>query len=173
MLYLLWVVLNITVALGLFLLFFDWLGFVKSRFGLFVAILVGVISIGAITNGQKKLSEQKAEIISPCLTEIGVDYDGYRGFERIALESNLIQTVYFDYFLCNSEKEMSVSPLTPLGVSLSGLVLGFDWETNHILKINGPEDEGQVYKIHGRLNWKLLGLQIFAQSKEYEVVILN
>ncbi|MFC0261705.1 hypothetical protein [Fontibacter flavus] len=171
MLYLLWVVLNITLVLGLFILFFDWLGFVKSRFGWFIAILVGLISLGAITNGQKKISEQEKEIISPCLTENGVNYEGYRGFERLALESNLIQTVYFDYFLCNSQKEVNVSALTPLGVSLSGLVLGFDWETNHILKINGPEDEGLEYKIHGRINWKLLGLQIFAQSKEYEVVL--
>lgn len=171
MLHLLWFLLNLLLGLGLLLLFFDWLGFVKSRFGWIVAILVGIISIGAITNGQKKIREQKTEIISPCLTEFGVDYEDYVGFERIALERNLIQTVYFDYFLCNSKKQMSLSTLTPLGVSLSGLVLGFDWETDHMLKIYGKEHERLEYRINGLLKWKLLGLQIFAQSKEYEVVL--
>lgn len=168
---LLWFLLNIAAVFGLFLLFLDWLGFVKSRFGWFVAILVGVISIGAITKGQEKVSEQETVTISPCASDINAENDAQGSFERIALESNLIQTIYFDYFFCNSHNEKLTSTLIPGQVNLSGLVLGFDWETMHIVKIKGQEDERIAYKINGMLHWKILGLQFFSQSKEYEVVL--
>lgn len=168
MVHLLWFLLNLALGIGLVILFFDWLGFIKSRFGWFSAIFVGLISFHAISPQKEKVNQQ-TEIVIPGASQGQLTECPKATFEKALLDSNLMQNLILTYFTCLDEEGQRTYHVDPQYIDLHGFQLGFHWQTLDFLKLEDNPGFEESYKVMGNLEWRLLGMTLYVQKKEFLV----
>jgi len=161
MIYLVWAILNI----GLFLFFvfvcFRATKLIKEKLGLFASIIF-VFTLLSFVDAPNSSEQKLGETF-----DFNLDKDENKTYnnkrsEHVTLDNNLI------FFInLNMVYNKNVDTITPIlaGSAMSGLVAGHRWKAQTVT----ANVVGQTikYTVDGLIEWKLLGLNIYTQSKTY------
>jgi hypothetical protein len=167
MLHLLWSILNIGLLLVFFYYAYKATLFIRQRLGLFVSILF----VGALLSFAS--SPRQNPGTTAWKSGLAAGTPEYKGFDRIksvylTLEKN--GPIHIDLSLnCGQYNNDPALYPSSAGSTITGFVAGYTWTASPIF---ADTIAGNIqYHCSGILNWKLLGMTIYAEEKSYAGII--
>jgi len=169
MLYLIWALLNIAILVFLILACIKATKLIREKFGLFAAIVfvIGLLSfvVGADSDQENKQSGPNQMTAWKFTPERNMETNSTR-FQILTLQRNLISGYELVIRYGKNKQDQLNTPVDANSWTI-GLVTGTKWKPSSII-INKTEDNNRFqYSVNGTVEWKLLGITIFSQPKEY------
>ncbi|TGN24481.1 hypothetical protein [Empedobacter tilapiae] len=155
---LIWTFINIAIFIYLLFICFELLKLIKTKIGFVKTI---VLTIGFISIISKNTNNENDSI--ELLNETSINSEKYKIEETI--ESNIISKIKLSLFYSNNKNEVE---FTSAKTEKFGLTSGTELKI-HSIAINKAEiNKKYNYNILGSKEWKLLGIGIYTENKEYE-----
>jgi hypothetical protein len=169
MLYLLWGLINIGLFLFFIILCFQATKLVRERVGMFAAFVfvIGLLSFVGHSekddNNEKRTSDnRKWKFVSEDSVEASISRP-----LSIDLEDNLVSTKNLSVSYGKSKSQQRNTPIDAYS-STEGFVSGTKWKPVLISVTPTADNTRFQYVVVGVVEWKLLALTIYSQSKTYE-----
>lgn len=168
MLQLLWGIINI----GLFL-FFAYVSIravklVYEKIGLLAAVVfvVGLMSVSQSEGGSTRYKKDNEGFISEDSIKTGT-----RTMINVCIDKNLLSSR--DLFI-HYGKSKQGNLNTPINASsaVNGFVSGISWEPQSVSVSRTSNDGEFSYNVLGTVVWKLMGIKLYSQAKQYEGIAL-
>ncbi len=163
MIFLLWAILNIGLFLFFIFICFRATRLIREKLGLISSIIFvfGLLSfVGGSNSDTQKLGER---------FKFNFNKDKPRQVENTnivttTLDKNLIfkRVLLIQYSWANDSS--SVVPVSAYSV-MAGFVAGHRWQTSYVSA--NAEGTRIRYAVFGSIEWKLLGMTVYTQSKNY------
>ena len=169
MLYVLWALLNLGLALYFIRLCFRATKLIRINLGLFASIVfaLGLLSfIGS--SGSKNVSENSANNQAKkwTFTPENVLVSNTKKFTRVSIDKTLLSTTDL-VVLWDREKASTRSVPIEATSTTAGFATGHTWKTTFI-RVDTTSTVGKLsYAVEGLLEWNLLGASIYVQPKTY------
>ena len=165
MLHLLWSALNIALLVYFIVICFRATRLIRENSGLFTSLLFGfgllsfIVQPGKVKNTENQIVKQ-----------------GFVAQDRLDPTSMKSITLALEESLGNSTNlrihygKDSTGKLAPIDAfsSQNGFVGGREWEPHRILVKTGADGDDFNYTVDGILRWRLLGVTVYYQGKNYQ-----
>ncbi len=166
MLYLIWSILN-----GIVFIYFLYLiiGFITKGKRIFkppfkvVSIIILIIGISQIFFGAKAEKHDNHIVLVA-----GNHENNTAKTERLVLEENL--TFDIKLFVTYAKEQDVYKPLEGFS-TLTGFVMGYQWEFQNFDANSYKPNETATYTASGTLKWNLFGITIYSESKTFNGII--
>lgn len=158
MIQLIWGILNVAIFIAFIIICFQAIRFIREKLGLFACVIfaLGLLSFTSKPNGN---SEFKQFDLNNKTAKVTNNTNGSN--ERIVIEDNLISKITLSV-------NYTAKELLTAQSSREGFVSGTNWHPISII-LNKSNGENQyVYSVYGTLEWRLLGINIYSQSKNFK-----
>ena len=170
MLYLIWALLNVAILVFLILGCIKATKLIKEKFGLLASIVfvVGLLSfvIGSNIDEENKQPRQNQMMTWKFTPQENIETFSNR-FHDLRLQRNLISSYGLSIRYGKDKVDQLNTPIDASSFTV-GLVSGTKWEPTSI-SINKTDDNNKFqYSVSGTVEWKLAGITLFTQSKEFE-----
>lgn len=163
MLYLLWVILNIVVFLLYIYVTYKATSLLRQKFGVGVALffVIGLLSFVSGTGNEKDETSFKPA----AQKSVSVNLQEQNSYTAL-LEDNLAFEIKLD-LVTNKATTQTPFETVIYYTHVSGFVAGHKWKPA-VATFNYNNSNRTIhYEVHGVIDWKLLGIQLYAQSKVY------
>ena len=169
MLYLLWGLLNILLFLYFIIICFKATRLLREKVGLLASIIfvIGLLSfIGQSNKGSDNKEPNSNQIKTWKFTsEDSINRNATSSVD-IVLEKTLVSKYHLG-LKYGKDRQQRNSPISAYSLT-TGLTSGTTWKPVTIV-VNRTNDNYKFeYLVDGVVEWKLLGLTIYSQQKEYE-----
>ncbi len=166
MLELIWGILNVILIIYFIIICFKSVKMIKEKIGV-LASLVFVIGLLSFISkpDEKKITEKNIEILNQTNPKKSFNGNSYLRFAT--LEDNLTSKIELK-ILCGEKESDNELIILNVDCNRSGFTSGTNWNT---LSIDVDKEKGEnfcKYNISGVLEWKILGITIFSQIKDFE-----
>lgn len=175
MTYLLWGLLNIGLFIFFIVICFKATKLIREKVGLFASIIFvfGLLSFVSNSNNDNDNREPNSNKIK---TWKFISDDSLKGNDSYILESVLEKTLVSTYYLgikyCKDKQRQINIPVNSYS-STTGFISGTNWKPTSII-VNKTNDNNKFeYFVDGVVEWKILGLTIYSQPKEYKGIALT
>ncbi|SCY98293.1 hypothetical protein SAMN02927916_4513 [Flavobacterium anhuiense] len=158
MLELIWGILNVILFLGLLVFCAKKAAEIRAKVGLSVAILFSFFALSFITRPSNEEKDKKFEFENREIEKQSSNRNTY--LSKITLEDDLCTKFQLN-IICDGENARSAL------IQRTGFIGGTEWSTLYI-NINKTEREKTFeYQIGGTRKWKILGVEIYSEYKEF------
>jgi hypothetical protein len=162
MLELIWGLINIAILIYFVIICFKSTKVIKEKLGIFASLIfvLGLLSFIAKPSDE----ESKSEIFD--LQNPTIKQNTFKGntfSTRIILEENLTTTIGMSIMFGENENKL-ISAQT----NRSGFVSGTNWNVENVSIEKSKTDNKCFYNVSGTLEWKILGLKIYSESKYFK-----
>jgi hypothetical protein len=164
MLDLLWGILNIVALISFFFGCFKTTKHLYRRFGSAASLLFVVVILSFVSATDKK--ERVARVESVPLGSTGENNQNTY-LEHVTLEKNLVAQINLDVTFSQARQTGKLVPLSGW-VHYAGFVSGKKWRTSEIIVNTSADSKGFVYKVYGKMEWRLLWLSLYSETKTFE-----
>lgn len=156
---LIWGILNIAIFIAFIVICFQALKFIREKMGLFACVIFALGLLSFTSKPKDNNSEFKQFDLNNKTAKVANSNNGRN--QRIVIDDNL-----------TSKMSLSVNytakELLNAQSSREGFISGTNWYPISII-LNKSNGENQyVYSVYGTLEWRLLGITIYSQSKKFE-----
>lgn len=156
---LIWGILNAAIFIAFILICFQAIRFIREKFGLFACVIFAFGLLSFISKPKDINSEYKKFDLNNKVTKVPNVTNGHN--KSIVIEDNL--TSKMNLSVGYTEKEL----LTAQCIR-EGFVSGTNWHPISIIVNKSTGENQYVYSVYGTLEWSLLGITIYSQSKKFE-----
>ncbi|WP_298140815.1 hypothetical protein [Flavobacterium sp.] len=165
MLELLWGILNIAILVYFIIICFKVIKIVRENLGgiatlIFVLGLMSFIAKANVENNKIKTFEIKDE--SKIIGEEKIN--GHIFTEDIILEKKIVTTIGATITFKEYDQQVRIINLYTM---MNGFISGIDWKASNVA-ITKNKDNSYHYQITGTKDWRVLGIRIYTQLKEYK-----
>lgn len=163
MLYLLWAILNIGVFLLFIYVTYQATRLLRQKFGVGVALffVIGLLSFVSSAGTES----EDAGFKPASQKSVSVNLQEQNHYSAL-LEDNLAFEIKLD-LITNKATVQAPFEAVNYYTHVSGLVAGHKWKPA-VATFNYNSSKSTIhYEVHGVIGWKLLGIQLYAQSKIY------
>ena len=164
MLELIWGILNIAILIYFIIICFKVIKIVRENLGIIATIIfvIGLMSFISKNNNENKTVETFE--INDESKIIGEDkITGHIFDQDIIVEKELATTILAKITFKEYDQQVRVLNANS---TLTGFASGIEWKTSNI-EITKNKDNSYNYEITGTKNWKLLGVKVYTQLKEF------
>ncbi|WP_298903454.1 hypothetical protein [uncultured Psychroserpens sp.] len=166
MIYLLWSIVNLTIA---FYFLYLVVGFIRKGMRIFnpkfkvvsaFVMLIGIVQVISAVNSEEKTNQ----------ITITNNYNKKNNskIEKVKLEDNL--TFDINMFVKYSIEQNQWIPIES-NSSITGFVSGYDWEFTAIETDNYKPNGKAEFTANGILKWQLFGITVYNESKTFNGMI--
>lgn len=162
MIHLLWAILNFGLYVITICFFINKSKEIKEKVGSFVALVFVFLLLSYLDRFTDKENERQEALwknTSNSKIENTISKD-------IVLEKNLISRIELSLFCGNDIVTHQIIPESGF-TGFFGFTLGRDWETISITMNESSTNKWQ-YIVDGNMNWKILGITIYTETKSFE-----
>ncbi|MHB8208982.1 hypothetical protein [Mucilaginibacter sp.] len=169
MLYLIWCLLNVGVFLYFVLICFEAIKIIRERIGVFAAVIfvLGLLSFTNQSNSDDEHMESKSSNVK---TWRFLPQDSLATTQRYSVivmyEKTFVSNYNLEIGYNLDEKTNAVIPIDACSY-LTGIICGTVWKPTSIAVNKTPAGNKLTYVINGVVDWKLLGLTLDSQPKQY------
>ena len=163
MIELIWGILNIAVGIYFVVICLLSTKIIREKLG-FLASLVFVFGILSFVSKPNNEGE-KSKVID---LQTQSNFEGNTYLKNVILENNIAAEIIFMVKFGEIGKEKK---LISAQVNRSGFVSGTNWETENITFEKSDFENKYVYNVNGTLEWKIFGLKLYSESKEFKGLI--
>jgi hypothetical protein len=167
MLYLIWTLLNIALAVYFIILCFKAARLLKERIGLYAAVIftLGLISfVGNSGKNRGSIGEnpnvKKWNFVSRDNVVSGSLQSAHATIDKTWISEIQLMVLHG----CDKSSNQTVP--VEANSSWSGFVSGYDWEPT-IISVHATTGREYKYTVIGILHWKLLGISLYSQHKTF------
>lgn len=170
MLYILWSLLNIGLFLFFIITSFRATKLIKERFGLFAALIFVFGLLSFINNPNN--NQENHEPNSNKLRTWKFDFDdapelNSTDYLDIELEKTIISKYELGIEYGKAGQTQHIIPISA-NSRTTGFISGTNWKPSSII-VNKTGDNNRLdYSVSGIVEWRLLGLTVYSQPKEYK-----
>lgn len=170
MLHILWGILNIAVFIFFVIIFFRAIRLIREHFGLFAAIIFVLGLFAFMRSSEKDRTNEPGNNI-PIRTFTFVSIDSVHipltNSIRVILEKTPISK-YMLFIHYGIDRRTQITMPVHASSYATGITSGLDWRPVAVV-VNRTSESGKFsYQVDGTLEWNLLNLTLYSQSKSYE-----
>ena len=164
MLELVWGILNIAILVYFIIICFKAVKLVKENLGRITTIVfvIGLMSFISKPNTLEN-SYKRFEIKDDSKITKEESISGHIFDQEIVLEKKLVTTI--DATITFKEYDQEVRLLSGF-TQMTGFVSGVDWSTTSI-NVSRKSENTYNYKIQGTKDWRILGIKIYTEQKDF------
>ena len=156
---LIWGILNAAIFIAFILICFQAVRFIREKFGLFACVIFAFGLLSFISKPKDADSEYKKFDLNNKVTKVPNVTSGHN--KSIVIEDDL--TSKMNLSVSYTEKEL----LTAQSIR-EGFISGTNWHPISIILNKSTGENQYVYSVYGTLEWRILGITIYSQSKKFE-----
>jgi hypothetical protein len=174
MFYLIWALINIGLFITFIIISFKATKIIREKWGIAAAIVFvfGLLSFIGQPNSNNDNSEPNSNKTNIWKFASLDSLDkGSNAYTIMDLENTLVSKFSLGI---QHGKDMQLKKTIPTSANthINGFISGTSWEPTSII-INPTNDNQKfTFEVDGKLNWKLLGLTVYSQSKNWKGNVL-
>jgi hypothetical protein len=162
MLELIWGLLNIAILIYFVIICFKSTKVIKEKLGIFASLIFVLGLLSFIVKPSDEESKSKIfDLQNPTIKQNMFKENTFS--TRIILEENLTTSIEMS-IMFGENKNKLISAQT----NRSGFVSGTNWNVENVTIEKSKTDNKCFYNVSGRLEWKILGLKIYSESKYFK-----
>ncbi|UOK42213.1 MULTISPECIES: hypothetical protein [Flavobacterium] len=154
-----WGILNIAILIYFVIVCFKSTKIIREKLGVFAALIFvfGLLSFVAVPKDES--SKTKSFHFS------NNKFHGNTYLKSVKLEDNLATEIELTVKFGENEKEKKI---LSAHTNRNGFVSGTNWKVEAVSVENSKKENKYLYEVSGILEWKILGLKIYSESKYFK-----